>query len=96
MWINGSEMIGEVVEKENAARSTKAIRPCAATPACSSKSITSGSRCASFRLPPAPSNASASPVYQELDFDHDWATYVYPLATVTRPGLDARTEARLP
>ena len=22
--------------------------------------------------------------YQELDVDHDWATYVYPLATTTR------------
>ena len=24
--------------------------------------------------------------YQELETDHDCATYVYPLATVTRPG----------
>ena len=26
--------------------------------------------------------------YQELDADHDWATYVYPLATVSRSGID--------
>ena len=32
--------------------------------------------------------------YQELDFDHDWATYVYPLATVTTASADSRTEGR--
>ena len=32
--------------------------------------------------------------YQELDFDHDWATYVYPLATSTRGRADARTLGR--
>jgi Ca-activated chloride channel family protein len=28
--------------------------------------------------------------YQELDFDHDWGTYVYPLATATRKNMDSR------
>src|SRR5436309_10959503 len=32
--------------------------------------------------------------YQELDFDHDWATYVYPLATVTRKDVDSRATGR--
>ena len=32
--------------------------------------------------------------YQELDYDHDTATYVYPLATVTRKGVDARTTGK--
>src|SRR5687767_957781 len=34
--------------------------------------------------------------YQELDVDHDWATYVYPLATTTQSGLapDATTRGR--
>ena len=32
--------------------------------------------------------------YQELDFDHDWATYVYPLATVTRTDVAQRTTGR--
>lgn len=32
--------------------------------------------------------------YQELDFDDDWATYVYPLATVSRGGIDSRTRGR--
>jgi Ca-activated chloride channel homolog len=30
--------------------------------------------------------------YQELDTDHDWATYVYPLATVSRKGIDQQTK----
>jgi Ca-activated chloride channel family protein len=32
--------------------------------------------------------------YQELDVDHDWATYVYPLATATRQNVDSRTTGR--
>ena len=32
--------------------------------------------------------------YQELDFDHDTATYVYPLASVTRRGVDSRTTGK--
>jgi Ca-activated chloride channel family protein len=32
--------------------------------------------------------------YQELDCDHDWATYVYPLATATRREIAARTTGR--
>src|SRR3712207_5952559 len=32
--------------------------------------------------------------YQELDFDNDWATYVYPLATSTRDDVNARTTGR--
>jgi len=32
--------------------------------------------------------------YQELDFDHDWATYVYPLATATRPELRQQTAGK--
>jgi len=30
--------------------------------------------------------------YQELEVDHDWATYVYPLATVTREEIDQRVQ----
>ena len=61
MWINGQEMIGEVVEKEQPGKSMKATSRRAATQACSSRSITSGSKCAFFRSPPAPNSASASP-----------------------------------
>ena len=32
--------------------------------------------------------------YQELDFDHDWATYVYPLATATKQGADSRMNGK--
>jgi len=32
--------------------------------------------------------------YQELDFDHDRANYVYPLATVTRKEFDQKTTGR--
>ena len=48
MWINGKEMIGEVVEKKRREKSTKATRLYVATPACWSKWITNGLRCGSF------------------------------------------------
>ena len=48
MWINGKEMIGEVVEKKRARRSTKATSKYVATPACWNKSTTNGLRCGSF------------------------------------------------
>src|ERR1041384_4300833 len=32
--------------------------------------------------------------YQELDVDHDWATYVYPLATSTRREMDQKTTGK--
>ena len=32
--------------------------------------------------------------YQELDFDHDWATYVYPLATTAQAQHRPRTTGR--
>ena len=32
--------------------------------------------------------------YQELDVDHDAATYVYPLATVTRTDIDQKTQGK--
>jgi Ca-activated chloride channel family protein len=43
-----------------------------------------------MRIFPIPARAQqrvALTYYQELDFDHDQATYVYPLATSPRPGL---------
>ena len=33
--------------------------------------------------------------YQELDVDHDWATYVYPLATNTRRDINVRHERQV-
>src|SRR5690606_5235539 len=32
--------------------------------------------------------------YQELESDHDWSTYVYPLATSTRADVDSRVTGR--
>ena len=32
--------------------------------------------------------------YQELEYDHDWATYVYPLATTTTGAAESRTTGK--
>ena len=95
MWINGKEMVGEVLEKKRAREiydSYKQQRQ--RSRACSSRPTTARSRCASSRSAPRAEQKVQITYYQELDFDHDWATYVYPLATQTRPGVNSRTTGK--
>jgi Ca-activated chloride channel family protein len=48
--------------------------------------------CSSKSIPPGAEQRVKLTYYQELDADHDWATYVYPLATISRPGIDQQTK----
>jgi Ca-activated chloride channel family protein len=98
MWINGREMVGEVVEKERARQIYNSYKQQARPkdPGLLEQADFKTFEMRIFPIAPQAEQRVQITYYQELDFDHDWATYVYPLATVDRPGtslagLDTRT-----
>src|SRR5262245_18903909 len=94
MWINGTEMTGEVVEKKRAREIYDSYKRVNRDPGLLEQV---DYRTFEMRIFPIPAKAEQRvqvTSYQELDFDHDWATYVYPLATNTRKGLDSRTQGK--
>ena len=94
MWINGKEMVGEVLEKQRARDIYNSYKQTRRDPGLLEQV---DYRTFEMRIFPIGSEADQKvqiTYYQELDYDHDWATYVYPLATVTRNGVDARTTGK--
>ncbi|MCC7406540.1 MAG: VWA domain-containing protein [Phycisphaeraceae bacterium] len=86
MWINGKEMTGEVVEKQRAREIYDSYKRQARP---KDPGLLEQVDYKTFEMRIFPIAAGAEQrvrvtYSQELDFDHDWATYVYPLATVTR------------
>jgi Ca-activated chloride channel family protein len=94
MWINGKEMVGEVVEKERARQIYNSYKKRRKDPGLLEQV---DYKRFEMRIFPIAANADQRvqiTYYQELDTDHDQVTYVYPLATVTRGNLDTRTSGR--
>ena len=94
MWINGKEMIGEVLEKKRAREIYNSYKQKRRDPG-----LLEQINYKTFEMRIFPINAGAEQkvqisYYQELDFDHDQATYVYPLATATRREVDSRTTGK--
>ena len=95
MWINGREMVGEVVEKKRAREIYESYKQTRRDPG-----LIEQVNYKTFEMRVFPINARAEQrvqvtYYQELDIDHDWATYVYPLATTTQGKQpDTRTRGR--
>ena len=94
MWINGKEMIGEVVEKKRAREIYNSYKRKRQDPG-----LLEQVDYKTFEMRVFPINANAEQkvritYYQELNIDHDRGTYVYPLATVTRKGIDSKTTGR--
>lgn len=92
MWINGKEMIGEVVEKKRARKIYESYKATQVDPGLLEQV---DYKRFEMRIYPIAANAEQRikvTYYQELDFDHDEATYVYPLATTVSSGT-ARTGA---
>lgn len=90
MWIGGKEMIGEVVEKKRAREIYDSYKRVRRDPGLLEQVDFKNFE---MRIFPIEANAEQRvqiAYYQELKFDHDWATYVYPLATSPRPGMDAQ------
>lgn len=94
MWIGGKEMIGEVVEKKRAREIYNSYKRVRRDPGLLEQVDYKNFE---MRIFPIEANAEQRvqiAYYQELKFDHDWATYVYPLATAPRPGMDAQVNGR--
>ena len=86
MWINGKEMTGEVVEKQRAREIYDSYKRQRRDPGLLEQV---DYRTFEMRIFPIPAGAEQRvklSYYQELDVDHDAATYVYPLATQAADG----------
>ena len=80
MWIGGKEMVGEVVEKQRARQIYESYKQTKKDPGLLEQT---DHKTFDLRIFPIAARAEQriEIVYQqELDIDHDWATYVYPLA----------------
>src|SRR4051812_11606407 len=94
MWIQGKEMVGEVLEKKRAREIYNSYKQQNRDPGLLEQT---DFRTFEMRIFPIAAGAEQKveiSYYQELDFDHDWATYVYPLATSTQGKADTRTQGR--
>ena len=94
MWIGGREMVGEVVEKKRAREIYNSYKPVRRDPGLLEQTDFRTFEMRIFPIGPRAEQRIRVAYYQELDFDNDWATYVYPLATRTRRKIDSRNHGR--
>lgn len=94
MWINGREMVGEVVEKERAREIYESYKQTRRDPGLLEQVDYKTFEMRIFPIPADARQRVQVTYCQELNVDHDQATYVYPLATVSRAGLDQKTQGR--
>lgn len=94
MWINGQEMIGEIVEKERAREIYESYKQTRRDPGLLEQVDFKRFEMRIFPIAAGAEQRVRVTYYQELDFDHDTAAYVYPLATVSRRDADSRTTGR--
>jgi len=94
MWINGKEMIGEVLEKKKAREIYDSYKRVKRDPGLLEQV---DYKTFEMRIFPIAANAEQKveiTYYQEMEFDHDWINYIYPLATATRKNIDSRTHGK--
>jgi Ca-activated chloride channel family protein len=94
MWINGQEMVGEVVEKKRAREIYESYKQVRRDPGLLEQVDYKRFEMRIFPIAAGAEQRVRIAYYQELDFDHDRANYTYPLATVTQTGADQRTTGR--
>lgn len=94
MWINGKEMVGEVLEKERARQIYNSYKQQRKDPGLLEQVNYKRFEMRIFPIAARADQRVQITYYQELDVDHDEVTYVYPLATATRKTMDARTTGR--
>lgn len=94
MWIGGKEMVGEVLEKQRARQIYESYKQTRRDPGLLEQTDFKTFEMRIFPIAARAEQRIALTYYQELDFDHDRATYVYPLATSPRPGLVQETTGR--
>lgn len=90
MWIDGKEMIGEVLEKNRARQIYESYKQKRRDPGLLEQVDYKRFEMRIFPIAAGAEQKVQIVYYQEVSVDHDEATYVYPLATVTRSGIDAR------
>jgi len=94
MWINGQEMVGEVVEKARARQVYESYKPRRKDPGLLEQKDYKTFEMRIFPIGPGAEQKVRLRYYQELEVDDDIATYVYPLSTTTT-GAQAATAGRL-
>mgnify|MGYP000480614953 CR=1 FL=1 len=92
MWIGGKEVIGEVLEKQRARKIYNSYKKTRRDPGLLEQADHKSFEMRIFPIGPGAAQKVQITYYQELGIDHDWGTYVYPLATVTRPGIDQQVQ----
>lgn len=95
MWINGKEMIGEVVEKQRARQVYESYKQRNIDPGLLEQKDYKTFEMRIFPIAAGARQRVRLSYYQELDFDADRATYTYPLATTASGPADAQTSERL-
>lgn len=94
MIINGQEMTGEVVEKKRARQIYESYKVTKRDPGLLEQVDFKTFELRVFPIAPGAEQDIKVTYCQQLDFDHDNATYVYPLATTTRTNIDQTTKSR--
>jgi len=94
MWIGGKEMVGEVVEKKRAREIYDSYKARRVDPGLLEQADFRSFEMRIFPIGPRAEQKVQVTYYQELDPDDDWVTYVYPLATATRPEAASRTRGK--
>lgn len=94
MWIGGKEMTGEVLEKKRAREIYDSYKRRNVDPGLLEQVDYKTFEMRVFPILAGAEQRVQITYYQELEVDHDWATYVYPLATVTRSQIDQRVQGK--
>ena len=83
------EMVGEVLEKKRARQIYDSYKAQRRDPGLLEQVDFRTFEMRIFPIGPGAEQRVRLTYYQELDVDQDWLTYVYPLATSSRPGMPA-------
>jgi len=94
MVINGKEMIGEVLEKKRARQIYESYKSVKRDPGLLEQVDYKTFELRIFPIPAGAEQQIKVTYHQQLDFDHDSATYVYPLATTTRTNINQKTTGK--
>lgn len=94
MWINGKEMIGEVLEKKRAREIYNSYKVKKRDPGLLEQVDYKTFEMRIFPIAAGAEQKVEITYYQEMDFDHDWVNYIYPLSTTTKDAVDSKTEGK--
>lgn len=94
MWIDGKEMVGEVLEKSRAREIYDSYKRARKDPGLLEQVDYKTFEMRIFPIAAGASQRVQLAYYQELSIDHDRASYWYPLATTTRGAPEGETAGR--